>query len=146
MADKPTKHIVKKRVIPGKVQNWDYRVFTVEKVGPSEKGVVIQFGRRVKHKVVKLDVRDLPRSDAKGHKIIWLTNFAVVDSQNRPVKRVHYTLFLPELPKGAKFVYYDHRGLGYNKKPKHHGTKPAQPGMVQVDFEFGDPGGGIHFH
>ncbi len=132
----------KKHVIPGKVHNWANRIFTVDKVGPSEQNVVIQFNHRVHYNVVKLDVRDLPPTDASGHKIVWITNFAVVDARGHFLKRVHYTLFLPELPKRAHFVYFDHRGLHKDKKPKHKGSKPEQPGMVQVDFDWGDPGGG----
>ena len=142
MAQRVPKHVVKKHIIKDRVQSWDRKIFTIEKVAGSEEGVVLQFGRPTKHKVVKLDARDLPRADAKGKKIIWINNFAVVDARGRSVKRVRYTLFLPELPKGAKFVYFDHRGLREDKKPKRKGSKPEQPGMVQVDFNSGDPAGG----
>lgn len=132
-----------KHVISGKVQNWDHKIFTIQKVAASEQGIVVQFGRRVEYKVVKLTTKDLPPKDTDGTKITWINNFAVMDSRDHPVNRVHYTVFLPTpRRKDATFVYYDHRGLRRDKKLKRSGSKPAQDGMLQVDFHTGDPGVG----
>ena len=100
---------------------------------------MVQFSRRVKYKVVKLSIADLPTKDTDGKKIDWINNFAVMDSRGRYVKRVHYTVFLPASRKKMTYVYHDHRGLRRGKAPKPKGSKPAQPGMLQVDFYTGDP-------
>lgn len=129
-----------KRVIKGKVKAWRQTIFRVGPVAASEREVLIHFGRPVKYQVVKLDVRDLPRKDVDKKKIWWINNFAVVTSSGRPVRKVHYTVFLPSLPKGSRFVYYEHGRLKHNKTPKPSGTKWPRPHMVQVDFDSGDPG------
>ena len=134
MANRTAKHIIK-----GKVQNWDRKIFTIEKVAPSEQGIVLQFGRPVRFRVVKLSLEGLPRKDEHGRKITWINNFAVLSSPRHYPKR-HYTVFLPKPPKKAAFVYYDDRGLHRDKKPKVKGSKPEQPSMLQVDFRKGDPG------
>jgi hypothetical protein len=138
MEDKVAKR-VSKHIIPGKVQNWDQRIFTIEKVADHELGIVVQFSRRVDYKVVKLSIAGLPTRDTDGKKINWLNNFGVTDSKGRYVNRVHYTVFLPASKEKMTYVYHDHRGLRHGKAPKAKGTKPAQPGMVQVDFNTGDP-------
>ncbi len=130
-----------KHVIEGKVRNWDHKIFTIQKTGASEKDILIHFGRRVDYKVVKLDVKDLPSKDKDNEKINWFSNFGVMDSSGRYLKRVNYTVFLPRM-KNARFVYYERGRVKSDKTPKGEGKRPRRTRMVQVDFNTGDPGVG----
>lgn len=130
-----------KHIIQGKVSTRDHKIFTVKKVGASERDILLHFGRRVSYKVVKLNVKDLPYKDKKKKKITWINNFGVMDASGRYVKSVKYTVFLPAW-KNASFIYHDNRGLKRDKTPAYRGRKPARTGMVQVDFNTGDPGVG----
>ncbi len=129
-----TKHVIK-----DKVKAWRQTIFRVAAVAKSEQEILVHFGRRVSYQVVKLDVKDLPPTDFDKKKIRWINNFAVVPS-GHSLGKMHYTVFLPALPKGSSFVYYEHGRLKHDKFPKSAGTKWPRSHMVQVDFDSGDPG------
>lgn len=135
------KHTVKKRIIKGKVSTEDHRVFTVGKVGASEEQVVVDFGREVKYRVVKLSIRGLPSTDSEGKKITWINNLGIKGPSGRYAKRVRYAVLLRDRP-GKTYVYYDHRGLRQDKKPRPHRTKALPRGWAKVVFTSGDPAHG----
>jgi hypothetical protein len=143
MAKRVAKHNVLKHVIDEKVRNWGGDIFTVQAVADSEREVVIQFGRRTKYNVVKLDISDLPVEDTDGQRIHWINNFEVRRPSGRPVKNVRYTLFLP-MPREEKatYVFYVDGKLRHGRQPKPKGTQPEQHDMLQIDLTTGDPGGG----
>ncbi len=130
-----------KRVISGKVRAWQHTIFAVGKVAPSEKEIVIHFGRRVDYQVVKLATKGLPSKHGK-QAITWYNNFAIETASGKYVKRVRYTVFLPVLPPKKTFVYYEDGHLKHDKMPKRTGSRRPRKGMVQVDFTSGDPGVG----
>ncbi len=133
----------KKQVIRGRVQNWDHRVFSVQGVGTTEQEIFIQFGDQVDFQVVKLSRKGLPPRDPKGNKIHWINNFAIRDAAGHPVDKVQYTVFVREPSVSRKtFVYFDQKGLNTTKRPRRKGSKPEQPGFLQIDFTSGDPGVG----
>jgi hypothetical protein len=133
-----------KHVVKDKVKPWRQTTFRLQRDAGAEQDVVVHFGRRVKHEVVKLRTSDLPPSDRDGKKITWLFNFEVRDASGKYVKKVKYTVFMPRpKSKRATFIYHDQRGLHSDKTPTYRGSKPARARMVQVDFETGDPGGGL---
>jgi hypothetical protein len=131
-----------KHIIKNKVSTKDQQIFVVGKVAHSEETVYVDFGRKVRYRVVKLSIRDLPKRDTDGEQITWINNFGVKGPSGRYSKRVKYTVFLRDHP-GKAFIYFDHRGLRHDKVPKRHGTRPPQPGLLQVDFYSGDPGTGL---
>jgi hypothetical protein len=133
--------IMAKNIIQGKVDTQDNIVFTVHKVGASEEDILLQLDGAVTYQVVKLNVNDLPSEDTDKKKITWINNFGVMDSSGNYVENVHYTVFLPARAH-ASFIYHDKGGLKKNKTPIARGGKPERPGMVQVDFNTGDPGVG----
>jgi hypothetical protein len=131
-----------KHIVPKKVKSWRKTIFTV---APPAKKVVLHFGRPVRYEVVKLDLKDLPPRDRKGKKIAWVNNWGVMSSPDRYVENVRYTVFLPPPPpsrKNAQFVYRDRKGLHYDKTPKYKGKKAPRTGMLQVEFDTGDPATG----
>jgi hypothetical protein len=130
-----------KHIVPGKVTTRDHKIFTVGKAASGEQPVVLHFGRKVGYRVVKLSVRDLPPRDKDGKKITWVNNFGVMTESGSYVKSVRYTLFLRARKHGT-FIYRDRKGLHKDKTPKYRGKKPARPGMVQVEFNTGDPAAG----
>ena len=136
-----------KHIIKDKVKPWRQTTFRLGKGAGSEQEVVLHFGRRVKYQVVKLSTSDLPPRDRDGKKITWINNFGVMDSKGKYVESVNYTVFLPApKSKTATFVYHDHGGLHSGKTPRYKGSRPPRPGMVQVDFNTGDPGAGWKPH
>ena len=129
-----------KHIVPKKVKSWRDTIFTIL---PPAKKVVLHFGRAVRYKVVKLDIKDLPSRDKNGKKITWVNNWGVMSPSGGYVENVRYTVFLPPPPsKKAQFVYRDRKGLHHDKIPKYKGKKPPRTGMVQVEFTTGDPGAG----
>jgi hypothetical protein len=130
------KHILKEQV-----RTRDHKIFAVQKAAASEQDILLHFGREVKYQVVKLDVRDLPSKDEDGRKITWINNFGVRDASGKYARNVRYKVFLRRpRKKDAAFFTYDHRGLHQIKTPMYEGSKPPRSGMVQVDFNTGDPG------
>jgi hypothetical protein len=144
MAEFDAKDDSEKVKIQNKTQNWESAVTTVLGVASTEQPVFIQFleeGDQQKYKVIKLDVRTLPDQE----EIHWVNNFAIVDSAGNPVLgEVPYTLFLtePAPDEPASFVYYADGHLWQDKTPTQEGSKPPQPGLLQVDLTRGDPGPG----
>jgi len=132
---------MEKHVIQGKVQSSNQKIFTVQAVAASEQDVKLHFDHAIDYEVVKLDIEDLPSQDAQGNKIDWINNFGVMDASGNYVASVNYTVFLHPR-KDARFIYHDQRGLKEDKTPREEGSKPVQPGMVQVDFNTGDPAAG----
>jgi hypothetical protein len=130
-----------KNIIQGSVSTTDNIVFTVQGVAASEQDILLDFGRPVSYRVVKLDVHDLPLNDTDYKKITWVNNFGVMDASGNYVEGVTYTVFLPA-GGSAKFVHHDKAGLKHDKTPAAKGSKHARSGMVQVDFTTGDPGVG----
>lgn len=130
-----------KTVIEGKASTSNNIEFTVQAVGPSEQNIIIVFDSVTQYQVVKLDVNDLPSTDGDKKKITWINNFGIVDSSGNYVPSVNYTVFLPARA-NASFIYKDAGGLKTNKTPAARGSKPERPGMVQVNFNTGDPGVG----
>jgi hypothetical protein len=133
--------------IQNKAQNWESAVTTVLGVDSREQPVFIQFleeGDQQKYKVIKLDVTTLPPQDEEKRDIRWVNNVAIVDLEDNYVQEVQYTLFLPEPAPSepATFIYYADGQLWRDKTPKQEGSKPPQPGLLQVDFTRGDPGPG----
>jgi hypothetical protein len=129
-----------KHIDPKKVKSWRSTIFTVP---PPAKKVLLYFGRPVRYKVVKLDLKDLPARDRNGKKITWVNNWGVMSASGGYVENVRYTVFLPAPPrKNAQFVYRDRKGLHRDKTPKYRGRKSPRTGMVQVEFTTGDPGAG----
>lgn len=131
-----------KHVIKDRVQNWDNKIFTVEKLARGEEGIVVQFSRPVKYRVVKLSTRGLPSRDKNGRKITWCFNIGVVDARGHYVPRVKYTVFVPAPHKRVNWIYYIDGDLVRGKPPKPRGFKPPQPGMIQMEFRTGDPAAG----
>lgn len=129
------KHVIKDKVYP-----WRHTTFMIQKAAVSEQDIRLHFGRRVSYEVLKLSTKGLPTRTRNGKKIRWISNFAVRDSKGKYVRDVRYTVFLRAPKKKATFVYHDHRGLHWDKTPKYKGSRPARPGMVQVDLNSGDPG------
>ena len=127
-----------KTKLEGYVSTSDNVTFTVQGVGKTEQDIFVVFDSATSYQVVKLDVNDLPSSDG-GKTITWINNFGVVNSSGNYVPSVDYTVFLPAHANGS-FIYKDKDGLKTNKTPKETGKKPKKPGMVQVDFNTGDPG------
>ena len=127
-----------KTILNGYVSTSDNITFTVQAVEKSEQDIFVVFDNATDYQVVKLDVNDLPANDG-NKKISWVNNFGVMDSSGNYVPSVDYTVFLPANPNGS-FIYKDQDGLKSNKTPKETGKKPKKPGMVQVDFNTGDPG------
>ena len=134
---------MEKHVIQGKVQTSNQKIFTVQAVAASEQDVQLHFDHAIDHEVVKLDIQDLPSEDAQGNKIVWINNFGVRDASGGYLDRVDYTVFLRPR-KGARFIYHDQSGLKEDKTPREEGSKAVQAGMVQVDFNTGDPAAGWH--
>jgi len=130
-----------KQTIEGKVQTRDHRIFTVQRAADSEQDVLLDFGMTVNYQVVKLAIADLPPEDTDGKKITWINNWGVIDTSGNYVESVNYTVFLPARA-NATFVYYDRGGLKRDKTPVVKGARRARSGMVQVDFDTGDPAGG----
>jgi hypothetical protein len=142
-----------KRIIAGKkVKSYRNTVFTVPPGRPGDKAVMLHFGRAVGYDVVNLDTRGFPRRDRKGNKIIWVAGWGVTlkatgspKSRKAPkfVRKVRYTAFVPRpRRKPVQWVCYDGRKLSYIPGPKYRGKKPPRAGMVQVEFNTGDPGVG----
>ena len=127
-----------KTKLEGYVSTTDNITFTVQGVAKSEQTIFVVFDDATSYQVVKLDVNDLPSSDG-GKTIAWVNDFGVVDSAGHYVPSVDYTVFLPAHANGS-FIYKDQGGLKTNKTPNETGKKPKKPGMVQVDFNTGDPG------
>jgi hypothetical protein len=143
MAEFNAKDDPNKVEIQNKTQSWESAVTTVLGVASTEQPVFIQFleeDGHQKYQVIKLDVRTLPDQE----EIHWVNNFAIVDSDGHPVLAVQYTLFLtePAPDEPASFVYYADGHLWHDKTPTQEGSKPRQPGLLQVDFTTGDPGPG----
>ncbi len=128
----------KERIIRGKVRSWDQTVFLVGKAGPSEKEVLVYFGRKVPYRVVKLSKEHLPRTDKNGKKITWLSNFGVINKSNeRFVAHVKYAILLPPPPKNKVYVYYEAGVL------KDYVYPESLPPVAVLEFTTGDPGIGI---
>lgn len=127
-----------KNIIPGKVSTQDNVEFTVQAVGHSEQNIILVFDSVTQYRVVKLDVNDLPSRDEKNKPITWINNFGIMDAAGNYVPSVNYTVFLPARA-NASFIYKDAGGLKTDKTPAAKGRKPERPGMVQVDFNTGDP-------
>jgi hypothetical protein len=139
MADKFTKRIIKDKVPPPR----RHMIFEVEKGDPSEQNVLLHFGREVRFHVVKLSTKGLPTKSPEGKKIHWINNWGVTDSKGKFLKQVRYTVFVRKpRNQNARFVYYYHGRLHWDKTPTYEGSKPARDGWRQVDFEIGDPPGG----
>lgn len=132
------KHIVKAEFSP-----WRQITFRIPKGAPDEQEIVLHFGRRVRYQMVKLSTSGLPSRTPQGKKIRWISNWGIVDSRGKYVEHVRYTVFLRKFGKKQNFVYYYGGRLRWDKVPKYKGSKPPRPGWVQVDFEIGDPPGGL---
>ena len=135
------KKAVKKILVRGKVDTKDERIFTVGKSARSEEKVVLDFGRKVEYQVVKLSIRGLPRRAPDGKPITWINNFAVIGTNKKALKRVRYTVYLRGRT-NKTFVYYDQRGLHFNKKPQRQAKKNLPKSWVKVVFNTGDPAHG----
>ncbi len=132
-----------KHIIQGKVRTRDHKIFAVQKVAASEQDILLDFGSSVNYQVVKLNVEDLPSEDTDGKKITWINNWGIMDSSGNYVESVNYTVFLsPPATENASFIYQDQGGLKRDKSPTAKGSKRARAGMVQVDFNTGDPAAG----
>ena len=132
---------MEKHTIDGKVRTSNNRIFTIQKAAASEQDIQLHFDDAIEHTVVKLDAADLPSADAEGNRITWINNWGILDASGNYVENIEYTVFLPARENGT-FVYQDRSGLKADKKPRAEGKRPAQAGMVQVEFDTGDPGVG----
>ena len=130
-----------KHIVPSKVTTRDHKIFTVGRAASGEQTILLHFGRKVGYRVVKLSVKDLPPRAKDGKKITWVNNFGVMTESGSYVKNVRYTVFLRARKRGM-FVYRDRKGLHKDKTPKYKGKKPSRTGMVQVEFNTGDPAAG----
>ena len=132
-----------KKIVAGKkVESLGKRIFTVPPGGRGEQAVVLQFDKPVTYQVVKLEVKGLPAT-WKGKKITWLNRWGVMSKAGKYVGSVRYTVFVPRSRrKDAQFVYKDDKGLHADKTPMYEGKRRGRTGMVQVEFNRGDPGVG----
>ena len=94
-----------------------------------------------------IGTNDLPLQDSNNKPYIWV-NYFNVKKNGKPLKStdgVTYTVFLPDTyfsQSGYRFVYFDGSSVKTDKTPVRAGTLPERAGMVQVDFNIGDPGTG----
>jgi hypothetical protein len=108
----PIKHkipkIPKKHIMPWYVRSFHHTIFVVgkDKHNKDEQDVVLHFGEKLSHRVVKLNTRGLPHKSRAGNRITWINNFGIVDRRGNYVDGVPYTLILPALPSEMVYVTY----------------------------------------
>ncbi len=105
-----------------------HKVFRVKKHGKYEIDVLLDFGKHVDYRVVKLSTDLLP-THYKGRKIHWLSAFGV-QSHGKYVPNVHYTAFFC-VPSGRHLLRYERGKLVARPHPG--------KGIMWMDFTSGDP-------
>lgn len=131
-------HGFKKKIVPGRVQSYDQRIFKIQRGPGSSLDVLLVFPERVKYRVVTLSRKGLP----DGNKIRWLCSFGLRKPNGEYADNVKYTAFFA-VGRGARLVRFQ---KGKVERVPHSGGGPGSlhgREIVFVQFESGDPAIGI---
>jgi hypothetical protein len=130
-----SKHILKFR---NYTYTTDHRFFYISKASSREDKVILDFGKAVEYRVVKLGRSGLPKK-FKGRPVKWVSNFAIKNKSGAYVERVPYTLYLRRRP--GRFVYMSGNKIKDDKSPRKQSRaiKEVPHSWVKVVLTLGDP-------
>ena len=137
------KHEARKHVVAGGVKSGDRRAFKIERKFSGEEDLWLYFGSPLPYKIVKLEIKDLPRKH-KGRDVQWLCNFGIRGSTRKYLGRLnHNYIVLVPMPRRKHLVCKDQAGIHPLKVQKL--GLPVGPDKELVYFKLtsGDPAIGV---